>query len=283
MIYTIENERFRVSVRNTGAELAGFADKSDGGYEYVRQPDEIWDGQSPLLFPVVGRLRDDVYDVYGQRYTLEKHGFARKLPFEVEKRSTEELVFLLKDDEKTRKQFPFAFELRVRYAFAGDGFVMEHRVKNMNDRTMYFSIGAHPGFNIEMGDKVVLDEDETASAFRLDANALRAKERLPVFENSRELVITPDVFAEDALIFDGLESKGATVVKADGRNVHVDFGGAPCLGLWAKPGAKYVCIEPWYGIDDRFDAQHDFSRKERICSLEAGEEFVFPVTIRITK
>ena len=106
---------------------------------------------------------------------------------------------------------------------------------------------------------------------------------LPVFENSRELVITPDVFAEDALIFDGLKSKGATVVKTDGRNVHVDFGGAPCLGIWAKPGAKYVCIEPWYGIDDRFDAQHDFTRKERICSLEAGKEFVFPVTIQVAK
>jgi len=100
-----------------------------------------------------------------------------------------------------------------------------------------------------------------------------------VFDNSRDVVITPDVFAADALIFDGLKSKGCTLERADGRKIHVDFGGAPCLGLWAKPVAPYVCIEPWYGIDDMFDAGHDFANKERILSLEPGQEFVFPVTI----
>ena len=86
-------------------------------------------------------------------------------------------------------------------------------------------------------------------------------------------------FENDALIFDGLKSKGASLIRQNGKSVHVDFGGAPCLGIWAKPGASYVCIEPWYGIDDRYNAGHDFTKKERICALSAGCEFVFPVTI----
>ena len=114
---------------------------------------------------------------------------------------------------------------------------------------------------------------------RRDAKGLRAAQQTPVFNDSREVVVTPDVFVADALIFDGLKSAGCTLERANGRRIHVDFGGAPCLGLWAKPGAPYVCIEPWYGIDDMYNAGHDFTKKERILALEAGREFVFPVTV----
>lgn len=276
MMTYIENERFRVGANETGAELSSFA---DNGEELLWQGGEIWNGRSPLLFPVVGRLREDIYCLGDRTYAMPKHGFARKSQFALERSSKDEMTFLLTDSEATRAGFPFPFELRVHYFFTDGGFVMEHRVKNTGDRTMYFSIGAHPGFQCAMGDKVVMDEAETAAAFRLDKNGLRAEEQTPVFVHSREVVVTPDVFAADALIFDGLKSKGCTLKRADGRKIHVDFGGAPCLGLWAKPGAEYVCIEPWYGIDDRWNSGHDFAKKERILSLAAGDEFVFPVTI----
>jgi len=276
MIAYIENDRFRVGAKTVGAELTSF---SDGGAELLWQGGEVWSGQSPLLFPVVGRLREDTYCLGGETYNIPKHGFARKAEFALEHSAKDEMTFLLTDSERTRECFPFPFELRVHYFFTEGGFVMEHRVKNTGGATMYFSIGAHPGFQCAMGDKVVMDEAETAAAFRLDENGLRAERQTPVFDSSREVVITPDVFKADALIFDGLKSEGCTLEKADGRRIHVHFGGAPCLGLWAKPGAPYVCIEPWYGIDDRWNSGHDFTKKERILSLGAGEEFVFPVTI----
>ena len=278
MITAIENASFRVSAKRMGAELSGFFDKRTGE-ELLWQGGEIWSGQSPLLFPVVGRLREDTYCLGDETYKIAKHGFARKSAFELEFASDSEMTFLLTDSPATRECFPFPFELRVKYSFTEGGFVMEYRVKNTGGETMYFSIGAHPGFRCAMGDRVVMDEIETAAAFRLNENGLRAKAQTPVFDNSREMVVTPDVFAKDALIFDGLKSKGCTLERANGRKIHVDFGDAPCLGLWAKPGAPYVCIEPWYGIDDMCDAGHDFTKKERICSLAAGEEFVFPVTI----
>jgi galactose mutarotase-like enzyme len=276
MIAYIENDRFRVGAKSVGAELTSF---SDGGTELLWQGSEIWNGQSPLLFPVVGRLREDTYCLGGETYVIPKHGFARKAEFALEHSSKDEMTFLMTDSAETLKCFPFPFELRVHYFFTEGGFVMEHRVKNTGDRTMYFSIGAHPAFQCAMGDRIVMDETETAAAFRLDDDKLRAQEQLPVFDHSREVVVTADIFAEDALIFDGLKSKGCTVTRANGRTIHVDFGGAPCLGMWAKPAAPYVCIEPWYGVDDMWNAGHDFTKKERICALEVGEEFVFPVTI----
>ena len=284
MVGVIQNDDFRVSARDTGAELISFVDKRDEAnpYEYIWQKDRaVWTGSSPLLFPIVGKLKNDVYTLNGTSYHLEKHGFARKARFEMEYQGAQQMTFLLRDSEATRAVFPFPFELRVHYALIENGFVMEHRVKNTGDSTMYFSIGAHPGFQCAMGDQIVLDEAETASAYRLNADFLRGPETEPVFDHARELAITPEIFARDALIFDGLKSRGATLVRQNGRGVHVDFGGAPCLGLWAKPGAPYVCVEPWYGIDDAWNADGELSRKERILALAAGGEFVFPVTITL--
>ena len=278
MIYTISNSRFQLSASDLGGELASFR---EGDYEYIWQRCDIWNGQSPLLFPIVGRLRDDTYELNGTSYTMAKHGFARKSLFILESHSDSEMTFLLTQREETLAMYPYTFELRVHYRFLENGFVMEYSVKNTGKDTMYFSMGAHPGFQCCMGDKIVMDQPETASAFRLDSNALRGPETLPVLDNSTDIVITPTIFSADALIFDGLQSKGCTLRRENGRDVHVDFGGAPCLGLWAKPGAPYVCIEPWYGIDDRYNAGHDFTKKERICSLEAGQTFHFPVKVTI--
>lgn len=278
MIHTIGNEKFTLRADSKGAEMCGFA---ADGYEYIWQGNDVWGGHSPLLFPVVGKLRDDAYELNGVRYTMAKHGFAKNSEFELEQNTGDEMTFLLTDSEATRAGYPYAFELRVCFRLTEKGFVIEHRVKNTNASEMYFSIGAHPGFRCEMGDVLVMDEAETAGAFQFNADFLRDPNLLPVFDNSREIVITPELFAKDALVFDGLKSRGMTLRRANGKHVHVDFGGAPCLGLWAKPGQKYVCIEPWYGIDDIAGADPDFTRKERICRIGAGDEFVFPVTVTL--
>ncbi len=283
-IYTIENERFRVSARTVGAELCAFTEKTeDGEYEHLWEGNpDIWAGQSPLLFPVVGKLMDDHYTLDDKGYHMPKHGFAKRMEFLLESRTENTMTFLLTDKPETHLGFPYNFALRVVYRFVENGFQMEFRVYNPGDKTMYFSIGAHPAFRIAIGDRVVMDREETLSAYKLGADFLRAEQTQPVFDHSRELVITEDIFAEDALIFDGPVSRGASVVRADGHHVHVDFGGAPCLGIWAKPGAPYVCIEPWYGIDDAWNATNrDIKKKQRILALGAGETFVFPVTVTV--
>lgn len=288
MIEIMENERFRISVKDVGAELCAFTEKMPDAasctaeYEHLWEGNPaVWQGQSPLLFPIVGRLREDTYQLGGTEYTMAKHGFAKRMRFTLEKKEKDMLVFVLRDTEETHIGFPFSFELRVVYTFVPNGIRMEFCVTNTDQKTMYFSIGAHPAFRIALGDKIVLDEPETLGAYQLDENFLRAKTQIPVFDHSDTLVITEHLFDHDALIFDGVHAKGASLIRADGHNLHVDFGGAPCLGIWAKPAAPYVCIEPWYGIDDICDADHDITKKERILALGAGEVFRFPVTITV--
>ena len=280
MIHSIENGRFRISVDTRGAELRRFTDLTDG-HEYLWEGDPaIWSGTSPLLFPIVGRLRNDTYTLYGKEYRMPIHGFARNAEFALESASDTELVFLLTESKETLAQYPFAFALRVRYAFAENGFVMEFSVENKNDTAMYFSLGAHPAFAISLGDRVVMDEEETLCAYKLNADHLLDPTPHPVFDHSRTLTVTEQTFADDALIFFGMRSKGASVIRTNGRSVHVTFD-APCLGLWAKPGAPYVCIEPWFGADDPHDADGDLTQKPYIVSLDANTTFVFPLCITV--
>lgn len=158
MIYSLQNERFRLSASDMGAELTSFQDiRTAQPYEYIWQDRNVWNGQSPLLFPIVGRLRDDTYVLNGRSYTLRKHGFAKRMRFALETQTEDSFTLLLTDDDATRKAFPFAFELRATYTLLADGFRMEFRVTNRSDETMYFSIGAHPGFQCEMGDRLILD------------------------------------------------------------------------------------------------------------------------------
>ncbi len=285
----MKNDRFTVSVNTVGAELCAFTEHTkEGDYAHLWEGDpDIWSGTSPLLFPVVGKCKNDAYTLGGKVYRMPKHGFAKKMEFVPTETNENEMVFRLSDTPETREVFPFAFDLFVCYRFIENGVSMTFRVVNKNEVPMYFSIGAHPAFAIKLGDRVVMDETETLSAYKLNADFLRAKELQPVFDNSRELVITEHLFDEDALIFDGVKSAGASIVRADGHNVHVSFGGAPCLGIWAKPAAPYVCIEPWYGIDDACEAgEHGTSggaieNKHRIVELGAHETFAFPVEVTV--
>ena len=192
-----------------------------------------------------------------------------------------EMTFLLTDSVQTLERYPFPFELRAHYALTADGFVMETRVRNTGAETMWFSLGAHPGFRCEMGDQIVMDAEETVSAFLLGENGLREPEQVPVFDHSRQLVLAPDTFARDALIFDGLKSRGAALVRRNGRNVHVDFGGAPCLGLWARPGAEYVCIEPWVSLPSHSAFVEDFAKQAHMIHLPAGETYRNEMTITL--
>lgn len=282
MLYKIENERFLVSVDSKGAELAQFFDKYEG-IEYIWQGDpHIWKGRSPILFPVVGRLRNDSYRIGDAIYAMPKHGFAKNSDFSVINQQKDTLCLLLTDSSETHKCYPFRFRLAVTFKLAGNRLEITHTVYNDGMEEMLFSIGAHPGLRCEIFDTLIFEKDETSYAYQLDGNALLMDEKRCVpFEGNR-LTITPHMFDHDALIFDDLHSRSVTL-KSDRhpRRVRVDYFHAPCLGLWSKPGAPYVCIEPWYGIDDHAHVTGELSGKPQIRSLASGETFLFPVHITV--
>ncbi len=277
MVYYIENQHLKVGVKLHGCELTSVYSK-DASYEYLWQGDtNIWYGQSPILFPIIGRLINDTYTLNGKDYKINKHGFARNYDWKLLSQKEDTLSMIFSDNEDTIQIYPYHFDLIVTYTVKDKTLTVTHTVVNKNDTVMYFSLGAHPGFNCEIGDKLVFDENETLSTEKIHlTEALRLPETLPVLNNEKEITITKDIFAEDALILNSIKSKCITL-KSDNhpRTVKFNMGNSPYLGIWAKPGAPYVCIEPWFGVNDSYEKKDDFSQKDGINKLEAQEKFNF--------
>ncbi len=277
MIHSIENEILKISVKRFGCELTSIKSKNSS-YEYLWQGNpDIWSGQSPILFPIIGRLIEDKYTLDGKEYEMEKHGFGRRNDWEFIGKDENSLIFKLSENETTVKAYPYCFDLIVKFILDGNRLTVEHKVVNKNDSVMYFSIGAHPAFNCEIGDKLIFDKNETLETIKIDlVNSLRLPETEPFVKNEKEIVITEDIFKEDALIFEGVKSENITLVSENSeRSIKFNLGNAPYLGIWAKPGAPYVCIEPWCGVNDSTEKKADFSQKDAINFLKPDDSFTF--------
>lgn len=277
MVHYIENEHLKVGVKEFGCELTSIISKATG-FQYLWQGDEkIWSGQSPILFPIVGRLIDDKYYLDGVEYEMPKHGFARKLKWDFLENSGTSMKFILSDSEETFRIYPYHFDLVVTFSVDGKSLTVSHDIINKNDGVMLFSLGAHPAFNCKIGDKLTFSDKETLSTVKIDlVNSLRLPDTVPVLNDETDVIITADVFNEDALIFSGVKSEYITLRSDDhDRTVKFTLGGAPWLGIWAKPGAPYVCIEPWCGVNDSQIKKADFSEKDGINAIGKGETWNF--------
>ena len=282
MYYTIENEFLTAQINDFGAELHSLKSKTDG-HEYIWQGDPaVWSGQAPVLFPIIGRLLDDQYRYNGKTYHLQKHGFARKRAFELVSCERNEAVFVLRSDEETLACYPFSFELYVKFSLLGKTLQAVHTVVNQSEGEMYFSLGGHPGFNCAIGDRLEFDKNETLSTQTIDSDSIRLAETTPVLENENSITITEHIFDHDALILSGIRSKSLTLRRAESEyEVRFTFGDVPYLGIWAKPGAPYVCIEPWCGVNDDRRPRDDISEKDAIVRLPQGGVFDLAYTAEI--
>ncbi len=281
MYYKIENENLTCEINEMGAELHSLKSKSNNK-EYIWQGNpDIWYGQAPILFPVIGQLNSDRYYLKGIEYHLPKHGFARKMLFENIFCEGNKAVFLLKNNSQTMKMFPFEFELYAEFVLEGNSVINTLTVKNKSVNKMYFSIGAHPAFNCKVGDIIELETAETVCTERIDKTNMLIDQKFPCLDNESRIIITKEIFEPDALILSGLKSKK---LKLKGENeIEFTFGDCPVLGIWAKPGAPYVCIEPWYGINDRHEPVDDISEKREIRALDAGNIFEFSWKAEVIK
>ncbi len=277
MVQYIENEFLKIGVKEFGCELTSVILKANGT-EYLWQGEEkYWAGQSPILFPIVGRLIDDSYYLDGKKYTMPKHGFARKMLWKFEGAKDNSMSFALTQTEETLEIYPYNFTVRVTFSLEKNTLSVTHEIINENDRVMYASLGAHPAFNCNIGDRLVFSENETLETEKIDlVNSLRLPEKIQVLKDEKVITVTEDIFNEDALIFNGVKSDTLTLESDNhSRKVIFHLGDAPYLGIWAKPGAPYVCIEPWCGVNDSTQKKDDFSQKDAINAIEAGDKFVY--------
>lgn len=283
MIFKAENDNFTLAVKEMGAELNSLKSKKTG-FEFIWDGNtEYWYGQSPILFPIIGRLLDDKYRLKGTEYTMPKHGIVRKKPFTLKESTADSLTFVQTDDDESLTIYPYHFELKVKFTLTETGLAVDHTVTNNSTETMYYSFGAHPAFNCEIGDYLEFNNDTSLTTERIDHDSILIEEKFPVEMDGNKVVITKDIFNDDALILSNYESDAVTLKsKNHGREVKFSFK-SPLLGIWAKPGAPYVCIEPWWGVNDNYDKKADLSEKRGIMSIEPGMTETFSWSIEITE
>ena len=281
MIFTAENNAFSLGVKEMGAELTSLKSKKTG-IEYIWDGNtDIWYGQSPILFPIIGRLLDDKYRLNGKEYTMPKHGIVRKKPFKLTESTVDSLTFVQTDDEESLAMYPYKFELKVKFTLTDNGLVVDHTVTNNSNDTMYYSFGAHPAFNCEIGDYLEFNKDTELTTERIDHESILIEEKFPVQMDGNKVVITKDIFIDDALILSNYNSDVVTL-KSNNHSREVKFNfKSPLLGIWAKPCAPYVCIEPWWGVNDNYDKKTDLSEKRGIMVLDANEKASFNWNIEI--
>ena len=284
MIYKIANDFLNAEINDYGAELHSLRSKQSG-IEYLWQGNpDIWNGQSPILFPIIGQLLDGKFTYKNKEYFLPKHGFARKSIFKLINQNDSSVVLSLESNESILAIYPFQFELQVSFTLVEKGIKVSHTVINKADENIYFSIGAHPGFNCELGDYLEFSEVETLETERIGEDAIVIDEKFPLLNRERNIEVTADIFKNDALFLSGIKSSQIKLKSPrHNRELLFDFGKAPFLGIWAKPAAPYVCIEPWYGINDNYHKVKDITEKRGIQKLGAFGSFNFAWSAQINE
>jgi len=278
---TIENKILKTVINPKGAEISSLFHKQLE-LEYMWNGDPaFWGKHSPVLFPIVGALKNNTYFYNGKSFSLSRHGFARDKQFAVEDQTPDVITFILHDSEETLQQFPFPFALRMRYSLFENALAVLYEVTNTGESDMYFSLGAHPAFAMPLVPgtnyneyQLKFDKIESAPRWPISKDGLIETEPAPLMKNSDQLPLSKDLFSKDALVFKGLSSTLVSI-RSDKtpHGLEMDFAGFPYLGIWAAKGADFVCIEPWCGIADSVTTSQKIEEKEGINKLKKGEVF----------
>lgn len=280
-MFTLENESLKITMAARGAELQSIYCKTNG-MEYMWNGDPaFWGKHSPVLFPIVGTLKEDTYHYEGRAYHMTRHGFAREMDFEVTTQTPTSIHFTLNRNDATPINFPFRFHFNIIYHLEGTRLSVTYQVINTGDTTMYFSVGGHPAFKVplaggtEYGDHYLeFNEAEKAGRWLISKEGLIETRSAPLLNNTRTLPLTKELFYKDAIVLKGLKSTRVKLLShTSSAGLEMDFTGFPFLGIWAAKNADFVCIEPWCGIADSTRSNQQLTEKEGINALDAAQIF----------
>lgn len=279
-LVTLQNGILEVTISSMGAELQSIRDAN--GVERLWQGDPAyWANRAPILFPVAGGFREDAYELNGKRYPMGKHGYVRKLDWAVESADPTTATFLMTE---RAEGFPFAYELRAVFTLHANALDVTYRVTSRDKADFWYSVGAHEAYATPEGIEayeMVFDEAETLDNSPLVGNLI---ERTPVTmaENTHTLPLKTEYFAVDALVFRKLKSRGVTLRSTlHNREIRVDYPGQDTLMFWTKPGAGYICIEPWCNSPDFVDADLRIDHKPGFIRLVPGATVAHTHTITV--
>ncbi len=276
-----------------GAETVSFRSKKDGT-EYIWQADpDVWGRHAPVLFPIIGRLKDKKYTVGGKEYEIMQHGFGRDLEWMARPVSDTVIEFSLTQNEYTKNLYPWDFTCTTRYTLDGNSLTREHITKNNSGTVMYYEIGGHDGFTIcwNEGESITdyaveFEETEELHPIIVDENVFLTKDHSTVHIENGLLKIRRGMFDPDALMLDDLKVRRASIVcSKNSKRVTMDFSDFPYFAVWSKnlpQDVPYVCLEPWSTLPDAIYLGHEIEEKVGIRMLQPEESESFKVVTTIT-
>lgn len=289
MIHILENASLKVEISQQGAELQSIFNKQNK-IEYLWQGEAaVWPRKAPVLFPIVGKVKDNTYTFNQHSYALPQHGFARDKAFTLIASSDASCTYRLHSTEETAKIYPFEFELDIIYSIEGTRLNVAYRIYNPSSKNeMHFSIGAHPGFRCPLVEGETFEDyylefekAEKLNRILLDGG-LRSDATEAVALTDKKLPLTFDLFGpKDAIVVSGLNSERISLKSnKSAHGLHFDYKNYPWFGIWSKPG-PFVCLEPWMGVADDIHATGDFTKKESIQKLKPQNEVQYSYSMEV--
>lgn len=284
---SIRSEGLAAEINVLGAELWRLADAA--GRDLLWDGDAaFWTGRAPILFPVVGGSAGGKVTVEGRDLAMERHGFARRQPFAVAEHSASAVRLRLEANAATRAIWPFDFRLDMVFSVAGSRLEMVAEATNLDARPMPASFGYHPALRwpLPYGEpraahRIRFDAPEPGPIHRIDAGGLVKPDGLPSPVDGHTLMLDDALFEDDVLIWYDLTSRGLTYGAPGAPALTVTFPGMPMLGVWTKPRAGYVCVEPWQGTADTTGFAGDIAGRPGMLTLLPGETRRFPMGIAL--
>jgi galactose mutarotase-like enzyme len=279
---TIKNSILTVEIKHFGAELISLKTNQNKEYIWEGNP-EFWGKHSPILFPIVGTLKDNSFDYNGMEYHLSRHGFARDMEFELIEITDNSATFSIQSSEETLKVYPFEFELQLIYTLEENNLSIVYKVVNKGKNTMPFSIGAHPAFalpNQFENYTIAFEKEEPLEYYLLEDDLISNKTKTLDITN-KKIPLTYELFENDALIFKTLQSNSLTILENENPILRIHFEDFPSLGIWTKMNAPFLCIEPWFGYSDTNENSGNLFEKEGIQILESNATFHSKFSIEI--
>lgn len=259
---------------NKGAELTSV---KYNGVERLHDAKTFWDQHSPVLFPIVGKLRYGTTLINGKEYEIPKHGFAMNMDFE----KIGEHSYKLTSNEKTLKNFPFEFELFIFYTIDKNKLTFNYKILNKSKEKMLCGLGGHPAFKCNYSNEkcsVEFEKEENeVKIIPVDISCCLLSNKFingeKLIKNKKILELKKNSFENDAIILTGMKSK-YVILKDNGKQLlKFNFDGFDYLGIWSQENAPFVCFEPWYNTPDYVDSSKEFKEKKNIIEIEPGKEF----------
>lgn len=282
MTTIISNSKLTATIKHAGAELFSLKNNNNKEFIWEGNPD-FWGKHSPVLFPIVGTLKNNTYTINDISYHLPRHGFARDMEFNLVSKTDESAIFSIQSNAESLKVYPFEFELQIIYTLIDSQLDIQYKVINKNDSKMPFSIGAHPAIALPGNFENYAFEFEKNEPleYSLLENDLISNKTKQLETKENQIDLNYQLFENDALIFKSLESNSLTILENNKPYVKVDFADFPSLGIWTKENAPFICIEPWFGYSDTDENSGNLFEKEGIVTLDANQTFNSKFSIEI--